>query len=68
MTVVTVNGEPTEVAAGATVADVVLELDAAPRRGIAVAVGGEVVPRREWEQRVLGDGERVEVVQAIQGG
>jgi sulfur carrier protein len=68
MTVVSVNGARTEVAAGATVADVVVELDAAPRRGIAVAVGGEVVPRSEWERRVLGEGERVEVVQAIQGG
>ena len=68
MTTVTVNGARTEVDLGATVADVVQALDAAARRGVAVAVGGEVVPRGEWERRVLDDGERVEVVQAIQGG
>ncbi len=67
MTTVTVNGAHTEVDLGATVADVVHALDAA-RRGVAVAVGGEVVPRGEWERRVLDEGERVEVVQAIQGG
>ena len=40
----------------------------APRRGVAVAVDAEVVPRGEWESRRLAGGERVEVVMAIQGG
>jgi len=68
MTTVTVNGARTQVDVGATVADVVQALDVTARRGVAVAVGGEVVPRGQWERRVLDDGERVEVVQAIQGG
>ncbi|HEY8865937.1 MAG TPA: sulfur carrier protein ThiS, partial [Solirubrobacteraceae bacterium] len=38
------------------------------RRGVAVAVGAEVVPRGEWERRALADGEQVEIVTAIQGG
>jgi thiamine biosynthesis protein ThiS len=33
-----------------------------------VAVDAEVLPRGEWERRKLTDGERVEVVRAIQGG
>jgi sulfur carrier protein len=65
---VLLNGEPAQVADGATVSEVLGPLGVAPRRGVAVAVAGEVVPRGEWERRVLGEGERVEVVQAIQGG
>jgi sulfur carrier protein len=38
------------------------------RRGVAVAVDGEVVPRAEWEQTALADGAKVEVLQAVQGG
>jgi sulfur carrier protein len=33
-----------------------------------VAVEAEVVPRGEWGRRRLHEGERVEVVTAIQGG
>ncbi|MDX6586482.1 MAG: sulfur carrier protein [Solirubrobacterales bacterium] len=63
------NGEERELADGATVADAVV-LAGAPdvERGIAVAVEGEVVPRAEWEDRVLADGEAIEVVHAVQGG
>jgi len=38
------------------------------RQGLAVALDGEVVPRSEWHQTTVGDGARVEVVSAIQGG
>ena len=67
--IVAVNGEPRELAAGATVAAVVDSLDVdTPRRGIAVAVDAEVVPRGEWAQRELHDGAQVEVLTAVQGG
>ena len=38
------------------------------RRGVAVAVNGEVVPRSEWPAARLRDGDRVEVLTAAQGG
>lgn len=67
--IVTVNGERCELAAGATVASVVEQLDVAPgARGVAVALDGEVVTRSRWAQTELGDGALVEVVAAIQGG
>jgi sulfur carrier protein len=67
--IVHVNGEPTELAEGATVADVLERLDVnGRRRGLAVAVEAEVVPRSEWDARPLGAGDRVEVLNAIQGG
>jgi sulfur carrier protein len=67
---ISVNGEPrADLAPGATVADALDALGvAAPRRGMAVAVDGEVVPRGAWERHTLSDGARVEVVDAIQGG
>src|SRR5690606_28889300 len=37
-------------------------------RGVAVAVGGEVVPKAEWATTVLADGATVEVVRAAAGG
>ena len=40
----------------------------ARRRGVAVAVDAEVVPRTQWETHELDDGARVEVLRAIQGG
>jgi len=67
--IVHLNGAPREFVDGATVGTLVdaLEVERA-RRGVAVAVGGEVVPRAEWDDRVLSDGARVEVVHAVQGG
>ena len=64
---VDVNGEPRELHDGATVADVVRALTDGDR-GVAVALDGEVVPRSEWAQTVLGDGRRIEVLRAVQGG
>jgi sulfur carrier protein len=66
--VIRVNGEPRDVRSGTTVAAVLEELGVQARRGVAVAVDGEVVRRAEWEQVELGEGARLEVVQAIQGG
>jgi sulfur carrier protein len=66
---VELNGERVELGAEATVATVVERLGGEPaRRGVAVAVDGEVVPRSAWKRTTLADGQRVEVVGAIQGG
>jgi len=66
---VTVNGEPRDVAPGATVADVLDALGVDPeRRGIAVALDAEVVPRGAWDATAVAEGARLEVLTAIQGG
>ncbi len=66
---VILNGEPRELRDGATV-EVAVEVTGAPAegRGVAAAVDGEVVPRGEWSTTRLSDGQRVEVLQAVQGG
>jgi sulfur carrier protein len=50
-----------------TVSGLVAELTA-ERRGVAVALNGEVVPRSEWPAATLRAGDRVEVLTAAQGG
>ncbi|WP_328342893.1 sulfur carrier protein ThiS [Micromonospora sp. NBC_00421] len=62
-----VNGVGRELAGGSTVADLVRAVTE-QRRGLAVAVNGEVVPRGGWPGAVLRDGDRVEVLSAAQGG
>ena len=62
------NGEPVELEEPATVSTVVLRAGASDRRGVAVAVDGEVVPRSAWDDTNLSEGQRVEIVGAIQGG
>ena len=66
---VVLNGETRDLADGATVDDAI-EASGAPesRPGIAVAVDGEVIPRGEWARTGLSEGQRVEVLQAVQGG
>lgn len=65
---ISVNGMTRLVAAG-SIPELLRELGHDPdRRGIAVAVDGEVVPRAAWGRRPLRDGERIEIVGAVQGG
>ena len=66
---VVLNGDSCELREGARLADAIVASGApADRRGVAVAVDGEVIPRGEWDGTQLADGARVEVLQAVQGG
>jgi sulfur carrier protein len=65
--VVSVNGERRELAAATTLDVLVAELTPAAA-GVAAAVNEAVVPRSQWTVTVLGDGDRVEVLTAVQGG
>lgn len=62
-----VNGAEWELADGATVADVLARLGA-PDTGVAVACRGEVVPRASWPATPVRDGDRIDVLTAVQGG
>ena len=65
--IVHLNGTDREVPAGSGLAVVVALVTAAPS-GVAAAVNGEVVPRGSWPDTRLADGDRIEVVTAMQGG
>ena len=63
------NGDESGLQAGVSLAQAVAASGApSDSRGIAAAVDGEVVPRDRWQDTELADGQRVEVVQAVQGG
>nr|WP_274535335.1 sulfur carrier protein ThiS [Streptomyces sp. CB02058] len=64
---VSVNGERRDIPAGTSLDALVAKLTAA-RSGVAAAVNEAVVPRGEWSATLLADGDRVEVLTAVQGG
>jgi sulfur carrier protein len=64
---VVLNGEPRELTAGTTLADLLRSIDLGQRR-FAVEINEELVPRSAHADRVLQAGDRVEIVQAIGGG
>ncbi len=64
-----VNGEPKEAAAVADLAELLRSMGIDPGgSGFAVALNGEVVPKRGLSERALKEGDRVEIVHAVQGG
>jgi sulfur carrier protein len=62
-----INGEPRRVAPGTSLDAVVRSLTAAPS-GVAAALNETVVPRARWASTPLRDGDRVDVLTAVQGG
>lgn len=70
-----VNGEPYPLAVPTTVTALVAALlpellgdTGDVPRGVAVAIDDAVLPRSRWASTTLRDGDRVEVVTAVQGG
>ncbi|MFF9910923.1 sulfur carrier protein ThiS [Streptomyces sp. NPDC013457] len=64
---VSVNGEA-RVLAGPTTLDVLVATLTAAPSGVAAAVNESVVPRSQWSATVLVEGDRVEILTAVQGG
>ncbi|MER6120494.1 sulfur carrier protein ThiS [Streptomyces sp. NPDC001743] len=64
---VSVNGDPVAVADGTTLDALVASMTGAPS-GVAAALNETVVPRGQWPAATLTDGDRVEVLTAVQGG
>ncbi|MER6461593.1 sulfur carrier protein ThiS [Streptomyces sp. NPDC001288] len=64
---ISVNGERRVIDPGTVLDTLVRSLTAAPS-GVAAAVNETVVPRGEWPGTALAEGDRVEVLTAVQGG
>ncbi|HEV8540708.1 MAG TPA: sulfur carrier protein ThiS [Nitrospiraceae bacterium] len=62
-----VNGEPRTTQVGATVADLLQELDVQPDR-VAVELNLQILDRQEFTQRGLHEGDRLEIISFIGGG
>lgn len=63
-----VNGEIRETTPGTSLTELLTGMGIEDPRGVAVAVEGEVVPRDRWRDTELRNGQRVEVLRAVQGG
>ena len=66
-----VNGEERDCAAGDLAAlwrAETADLELASPKGFAVALNGAVIRRDAWATTVLQDGDRVEIIRAMQGG
>lgn len=67
----TVNGQMRDTEASDVAALFVREAEEtgiAGPQGIAIALNGRVIRRRDWEATAIRDGDRVEIVRAMQGG
>ena len=64
---VTVNGREEQVEPGTTVAALVTRYHLQPKH-VAIEINRDLVPRRTFEERLLCDGDHVEIVTLVGGG
>ena len=62
-----VNGQPRDVSEGMTVAGLLQELQLTARK-VAVEVNLEILEKRDFDGRLLSDGDRGEIMSFIGGG
>ncbi len=65
MTII-LNGQSHQTIA-ANVAALLRELDFS-QNGVAVALNGSVAPRAQHEETAINEGDRIEIIRAVQGG
>jgi len=66
---VVINGEEREIPREMTVMELLKEIGVKYREvGLAVAINEEVVPKSEYSNRLVKEGDRVEIVQLVGGG
>lgn len=61
------NGQSCTIKAGSTVADLLQELNIAPKY-VVVQLDGEIVPRAAFDQAALEEGSKVEIITLVGGG
>ncbi len=64
---ITVNGERRTAPGGATVADLLQELNLPPGR-VAIERNLEILPRPQWTSTAIQPGDRYEIVHFVGGG
>jgi thiazole synthase len=63
-----INQQPCDFSADALDVETLLASRGVAQDAVALAVNGEVVPKRRWPALRLGDGDRVELVKVVAGG
>ena len=62
-----VNNKETELTGGNTIADLARQLEL-PAQGVAVALHNRMVPRTQWEEQTLKEGDSLIIIKAACGG
>lgn len=62
-----VNGQPRRFNAGASITQLLADLELTGKR-VAVERNGEIVPRSRYDQTPLAEGDQLEIVVAVGGG
>jgi len=63
-----INNEVREFSADPTLFDLLHELQLAEKRGLAVAINNQVIPKKAWVVSTLSENDKVTIIQATQGG
>ncbi len=61
------NGDFVETAEGATIESLLRQLDISRER-VAVELNADILPKAQYEQRLLCDGDKIEIVHFVGGG
>ena len=64
---ISVNGESTETGGAVTIADLIERYQLAPQ-AVLIEHNGVALHRREWVQKKLSDGDRIEFIRVVAGG
>jgi len=64
---IVLNGESVEAKVGSSIAKFLTELGIARER-VAVEVNSDIVPKARYDEHILADGDRVEIVHFVGGG
>jgi len=62
-----VNGHEKSCSASLTLYSLLIELEQANKR-VAVEVNGEIIPRSHFENKLVVDGDEIEIINAVGGG
>lgn len=64
---IVLNGDPAEAEDGSTVETLLLRLGISRER-VAVELNADIVPKADYEKRLLSDGDKIEIVHFVGGG
>ena len=64
---ISLNGETVDTREAKTIAELIDRYQLPPQ-SILVEHNGLAVPRHEWAQRLLSDGDRIELIRVVAGG
>ena len=67
MIAVHINGAIKEIQPGTTISALTNDLDVAHKK-IALEINEEIIPRSQFDSRILQNGDKIEIVTAVGGG